>query len=121
LEDDARPVDENSLLDTLNYSVPPQVAFTSFHRSSYTTPGIHPARMFVMSQAIKIPARSLPWLLKWREVCWGDWNVIVGVDLAIAEAGHNNGWLYEQTERNYFDHVGLVSAARPSQNSVSLI
>lgn len=110
LEDDARPVDAGALIEVLSHVVPAECGFTSFHRSKWTTPGVHDANKFMMSQAVKIPARSLPHLVSWRRTCSGDWEAIHGFDCALAVAGGNARWKYEQTERNYFDHVGEVSA-----------
>lgn len=112
LEDDVRPVDSTSLLAALNHQIPAGCGYTSFHRSKWTTPGIHDSNKFMMSQAIKIPARSLPHLISWRRICSGDWEAVIGFDTALAVAGSNARWKYEQTERNYFDHVGEVSAVR---------
>lgn len=111
LEDDVRPVGD-SLIDAINYQVPPNVAYSSLHRNKYTTPGTHPSKNFILSQAVKIPYRSLEWLLIWPKVNWGDFEVRNGFDTCLSEAGQNNGWLYEQTERNYFNHVGKISSVR---------
>ena len=110
LEDDVLPADGTAMIDALRYEVPGDCAFTSLHRSRRTTPGIHAAEKFVMSQAVKIPRRSFVHLLGWRRVCSGDWEAIFGVDTALAMAGKDARWKYEQTERNYFHHVGEVSA-----------
>jgi hypothetical protein len=113
LEDDVRPVNDQFLLEAVHYQVPSNVSYSSLHKSKLTTTGIQPSARFMMSQAVKIPFRSLPWLLRWPVHSSGDWEAITGVDLAIAMAGNCNGWLYEQTELNYFDHIGTISAARP--------
>ena len=110
LEDDVRPADATALSDAIRHEVPSDCAFTSFHRSRRTTPGIHDAGKFMMSQAVKIPCRSFVHLIGWRRVCSGDWEAIAGVDTALATAGQQARWKYEQTERNYFDHIGEVSA-----------
>lgn len=122
LEDDAEPVDATSVVDALNHVVPDECAFTAFHRSRWTEPGIHAGVKFMMSQAVKIPLRSSDHLLAWHRRAVGDWEAIKGVDTAIAVASHSAGWVYEQTERNYFRHVGEVSAVQNDSNgrSVSL-
>lgn len=122
LEDDIVPVDATSVMDAVNHAVPAECAFTSFHRSRWTVPGIHPGTAFMMSQAVKIPLRSLKHLVDWQRMSRGDWEAIRGVDAAIAVASRSASWQYEQTERNYFDHVGEISAVRNDQNgrSVSL-
>ena len=122
LEDDARPVDAASIGDAVNHLVPNACAFSSLHRSRWTAPGILPGTVFMMSQALKIPRRSFDHLLDWRRISTGDWEAIRGVDTAIAVASRSGRWLYEQTERNYFCHVGEVSAVRNDANgrSVSL-
>lgn len=110
LEDDVFPADATALGDALRYEVPVDCGFASFHRSRWTTPGVHDAGKFMMSQAVKISRRSFVHLLDWRRICSGDWEAVVGVDTALATAGHNARWKYEQTERNYFNHVGEISA-----------
>lgn len=110
LEDDIRPVDAFSIVAARNHQIPDQCGFTSFHRSKWTTAGIHDASKFLMSQAVKIPMRSLAHLIDWRQRCSGDWEAVFGFDTALAVAGRDARWKYEQTERNYFDHVGEVSA-----------
>ena len=110
LEDDVFPVDDTAVVDALRHVVPDDCGFSSFHRSRRTTPGIRDATGFMMSQAVKIPVRSLPHLLSWRKISSGDWEAIGGFDTALAVAGGAARWMYEQTERNYFNHIGEVSA-----------
>lgn len=112
LEDDVSPADATAVADAVRYEVPLDCGFASLHRSRWTTPGTHEAGKFMMSQAVKIPARSFAHLLDWHRRCSGDWEAIFGVDIALATAGHNARWKYEQTERNYFNHVGEVSSVR---------
>lgn len=122
LEDDARPVDASSIADAVSYVVPEECAFTSLHRSRWTVPGVHLGTAFMMSQAIKVPRRSFAHLLDFPRLTPGDWEAIRGVDTAISVACRSVRWLYEQTERNYFNHVGEVSAVRNDHDgrSVSL-
>lgn len=120
LEDDASPVDASSVSDAMSHVVPDSCAFTSFHRSKWTTPGVHGAGKFTMSQAVKIPVRSFAHLLAWRRISSGDWEALFGFDTALAAAGHQAHWSYEQTERNYFHHVGEVSAIHNDGNGRSI-
>lgn len=113
LEDDVRPIGD-SLIDAVNYKVPDDVAFTSLHRNKFHEPGIHPSRDFTLSQALKIPHRSFDWLLRWPKIHWGDWEFRNGFDTCLAGAANNHGWSYEQSERNYFTHVGKVTCVRIS-------
>ena len=121
LEDDVFPVDDSAVADAISHVVPDGCGYTSFHRSRRTTPGIHSAAGFMMSQAVKIPMRSMAHLLSWRKISSGDWEAVRGFDVALAVAGHDARWKYEQTERNYFLHVGEVSAIQngPDGRSVS--
>lgn len=121
LEDDVFPADEPSLVDAVRHSVPESCAYTSFHRTKWTTPGVHESGLFTMSQAVKIPFRSFAHLFAWRRISSGDWEAVVdGFDKALAEAGHNARWMYEQTERNYFNHVGEISAIHNDANGRSI-
>lgn len=110
LEDDVFPVDSSSITDALCHVVPDGCGYSSFHRSRRTVPGVRDAGLFLMSQAVKIPRKSLPHLLSWRKISSGDWEAIKGFDAALAVAGRAANWNYEQTERNYFFHVGEISA-----------
>lgn len=121
LEDDVFPVDDSSVIDALAHNVPEVCGFTSFHRSRRTSPGIHAATDFWMSQAVKIPYRSMTHLLSWRKTCSGDWEAIGGFDTALAVAGGAARWKYEQTVRNYFWHVGAVSAVINGPDGRSLV
>lgn len=112
LEDDVRPAFDGAIREAIAYKVPEEAGYSSFHLSRFTAPGIRPSVTFMMSQAVKIPLRSLNWLVKFPNYCIGDWQAVLGFDCALASAGHAAGWFYEQKERNYFNHVGLVSAAQ---------
>jgi hypothetical protein len=120
LEDDVFPADNSSVADALCHVVPDGCGFSSFHRSRRTTPGIHDAANFIMSQAVKIPVRSLPHLLSWRKISSGDWEAIGGFDTALAAAGGAARWKYEQTDRNHFLHVGEVSAVHNGSDGRSV-
>ena len=120
LEDDVRPASSSSLLAALAHEVPSECGYASLHRSRWTTYGIHDSSKFMMSQAVKIPARSLHHLVSWRRSYSGDWEAITGFDVALAVAGSNARWKYEQTERNYFDLVGEVSAVHNGADGRSI-
>lgn len=113
LEDDVRPAFPGALAAAAAYEVPAWAAFTSLHQPRpAATLGAIAALVFQMSQAVKIPRRSLDWLLRFPTTARGDWEAATGFDLALAAAGRAAAWSYEQAE-SYFRHVGVVSAARP--------
>jgi hypothetical protein len=122
LEDDIRPLGRrrgddfvagrgNAFEYMAGHDVPPEVAFTSFF-SAQRGPGIYGADAFQMSQAVKIPHRSLDWLVRAPAIEQLTWTEVVGVDLAIAHLGRAAGWRFEQTS-NLVEHIGLWSAAHP--------
>lgn len=120
-EDDILPLDSTAIGDAVHHVVPAACGYTSFHRSRWTRPGgIWPSGVFTHSQAVKIPVRSFPHLLDWYRRCSGDWDAIEGFDSALQWAGHNARWLFEQTERNYFDHIGEVSAVHNGADGRSI-
>lgn len=113
LEDDVRGLHPGVFKQMAGYQVPDTVAFTSFF-TKFRAPGLHPAIDFQMSQAIKIPNRSLRILAKASEIDPYRWEITTGVDIAIAQFGSVFNWNYEQTE-NLIEHIGLWSAAHPTQ------
>lgn len=117
LEDDVRPRSPYCLRIAVDYPVPPVAAFSAL----YTPPeapqiGIRPAAGFKHPQALKIPGRSLDWLIAFADHQFALWASIVGFGPALAAAGAAAGWLYEQLPHSLFDHIGVVSAARPSRH-----
>lgn len=122
LEDDIRPLGHrqgdarssergNAFEYMAAHEVPADVAFTSFF-SAQRQPGRYDADAFQMSQAVKIPHRSLDWLVRAPAIEQLTWTEVVGVDLAIAHLGRAAGWKFEQTS-NLVEHIGLWSAAHP--------
>ena len=112
LEDDAFPADSTAISDAMNHMVPARAPSRRSTGRGGRRPACTTSGIFMMSQAVKIPVRSFAHLLAWRRVSSGDWEAISGFDTALAAAGHSSRWLYEQTERNHFNHLGVVSAVR---------
>jgi hypothetical protein len=116
LEDDIRPLQAGAFSSMVAHQVPDQVAFTSFFRGSMNRPeGIHPAGEFQMSQAVKIPLRSLQVLARANEIDRERWQGVTGVDIEIAEIGSISHWKFEQTG-NLIEHIGLWSASHPNND-----
>jgi hypothetical protein len=109
LEDDVRPLRPGVFREMLCREVPSWAAFVSFFHPT-NRPGRYPVRDFTMSQAVLFPARSLRWLVDASDRYRGDWEAVVGVDLAISVLGRIDGLEYELAE-NAVAHVGVVSAA----------
>lgn len=112
LEDDARPLFPGAIAAAVAYPVPEWAAWSSLCDCRDTGWTRTPAIYFQMSQAVKIPNRSLYPLLQLPRLNRGDWDAVTGFDIAMAVTGHAAGWLYEQG-RKCFEHIGYVSAAHP--------
>lgn len=113
LEDDIRPLPDHrdAFARMAAHEVPSGAAFTSFF-SKFNPAGCYDSGRFEMSQAVKIPARSLAWLARGPGVDPGLWLRTTGVDIAIGQLGARAGWRYEQTD-NLVEHIGMWSAAHP--------
>lgn len=114
LEDDVRPRTPFCLRIAVDYPVPPAAAFTALYRApGEPDAGILPASNLQSSRALKIPGRSLDWLMAFMERNFPLWASMVCFHEAVAAAGLYAGWRYEQIDQSLFDHIGVVSAARP--------
>lgn len=111
-EDDIRPLRRGAFAEMAAHEVPQDAAFTSFFARDRAA-GRYGAREFMYSQAVKIPHRSLGALVEAEQRKSFQWQLVVGVDLAISAVGAVNGWTFEQTD-NLVEHIGLYSAANPT-------
>jgi hypothetical protein len=111
LEDDIRPLHPGAFAAMAAHAVPDDAGFTSFF-SRRRPPGMHRADQFQLSQALKIPLRSLRVLANAERTDPFQWSMVVGVDIAISVFGRMAGWRFEQTP-NLVEHIGLWSAANP--------
>lgn len=112
LEDDIRPLHRGAFAAMVAHEVPAGAAFASFF-SRMRTPGMHGVADFQLSQAVKIPNRSLGVLANAEKSDPLQWSMVIGVDIAISAFGRSAGWRFEQTQ-NFIEHIGLWSAANPT-------
>lgn len=117
LEDDIRPLHRGAFAAMAAHQVPDGVAFTSFF-SRLRAPGVHRAEQFQLSQALKIPHRSLRVLADAEKTDPLQWSLVVGVDIAISAFGRMADWRFEQMP-NFIEHIGLWSAANPTRKETS--
>ena len=111
LEDDIKPSRKGSFNEMLAHEVPDGLAFTSFFHAIYPK-GNYPCNKFNMSQAVKIPLRTVEYLLGSQKGFMGNWWANRGIDLIIGQFCHFNQMRYEQTD-NKIKHVGVVSICSP--------
>lgn len=112
LEDDVSGLAPGAFRQMLEHRPQDGVAFTSFYHRT-RRPGVYQVGDFDMSQALKIPARTVAALWDFKVTGPpGDWANVVGVDLAIAVALKPRGWRYELAP-SLVAHVGAVSAVAP--------
>lgn len=114
LEDDIKPVRSGSFNEALNHEVPEWAAFSSFFHA-IKSPGCYPCSKFTMSQALKIPLRTVKYLLSAQRGFMGNWWASRGIDLIIGQFCKFNQFEFEQTE-NKVKHVGVVSICSPENH-----
>jgi hypothetical protein len=110
-EDDIRALHPGAFAAMVEHEVADDMAFTSFFARERPA-GSHPVREFMYSQAVKIPHRSLGYLVDADKQKPFLWSLVAGVDLAIGTIGGFYRWKFEQTP-NLVEHIGLWSAANP--------
>ena len=111
LEDDVLPMSETALQTAINYVVPDNCAWSSLCLSTIHASGRHPAAQFAMSQALKIPNKTLQALVNFATTHQDDWLAVRGVDTAMAVVGKYSKWQFEQSSLACFEHVGKISVA----------
>lgn len=116
-EDDIRPLRRGVFAAMAGHEVPSGAAFTSFF-SRRRALGIHAVGDFQLSQALKIPNRSLRVLADAEKTDQLQWSMVVGVDIAIAAFGQMARWRFEQAP-NFIEHIGLWSAANPMRKETT--
>jgi hypothetical protein len=113
LEDDIKPVSDNSFAQMLSHQVPAWAAFTSFFHPFHPV-GKMLGFKFEMSQAILFPLRTLLLFKDAPARSPGEWEGMTGVDSLISIFCRIYGLDYE-LHPNLIYHVGHISAANPDR------